>query len=105
MARRLAAAQSEGTQRLAALGLSMFAQPQGGLYGWIRLPDGLDDLDVARRASAQGIFLAPGSLFHPCPGPHAPAMRINWSRVNDSRFYSFLRGLARDPGASGEPGP
>ncbi|GGG85030.1 GntR family transcriptional regulator [Salipiger pallidus] len=94
MARRLAVARTEAMQRLSALGLRLFAQPQGGLYGWLRLPEGLDDLEVAREASAQGIFLAPGSLFHADSANQPPSMRINWSRVNDSRFYSFMRGLS-----------
>lgn len=93
MAKRLATARAEGMQRLGALGASLFAEPQGGLYGWIRLPEGLDDLEVAHQASAQGIFLAPGSLFHAGTESHPPGMRINWSRVNDSRFFSFLRGV------------
>lgn len=93
MARRLGVARTEAMQRLSALGLHLFAPPQGGLYGWLRLPEGLDDLEVAREASAQGIFLAPGSLFHAESKGQPPSMRINWSRVNDSRFYSFMRGL------------
>lgn len=91
MARRLSEARAEGMRRLSSLGLSLFAEPHGGLYGWLKLPDGLDDLEMAREASAHGIFLAPGSLFQAGWQAHPPGMRINWSRVNDSRFYSFLR--------------
>ncbi|MBR9762661.1 MAG: PLP-dependent aminotransferase family protein [Rhodobacteraceae bacterium] len=91
IARRLAVACAEGVQRLSSLGLSLSAEPQGGLYGWLQLPEGLDDLEVARLASAQGIFLASGSLFRVGTETHPPGVRINWSRVNDSRFYSFMR--------------
>ncbi|WP_118134834.1 PLP-dependent aminotransferase family protein [Oceanicella sp. SM1341] len=91
MARRLSEARAEGMRRLSSLGLSLFAEPHGGLYGWLKLPDDLDDLEMAREASAHGIFLAPGSLFQAGCQEHPPGMRINWSRVNDSRFYSFLR--------------
>ncbi|MFN3209076.1 MAG: PLP-dependent aminotransferase family protein [Roseovarius sp.] len=93
MARRLEASRNESLSRLSALGVSLFAPPSGGLYGWVVLPSGLNDIEIARRASAKGIFLAPGSLFRPGGDADPPGMRVNWSRVNDSRFYSFLRGV------------
>ncbi|WP_116087204.1 PLP-dependent aminotransferase family protein [Tropicimonas sp. IMCC34011] len=93
MAKRLSANRDEGVERLAELGFQLFAPPDGGLYGWVTLPEDTDDLELARQAAAQGIFLAPGRLFRTGEGPYAPGMRINWSRINDSRFYSFLRSV------------
>jgi DNA-binding transcriptional MocR family regulator len=94
MAKRLEAERAEGMARLKSLGLSLFAPPDGGLYGWVELPEGTPDLEVARQAAAQGIFLAPGALFRAKDTPASPpAMRVKWSRINDSRFYSFLRSL------------
>ncbi|WP_373050969.1 aminotransferase-like domain-containing protein [Thalassovita aquimarina] len=93
LAKRLAREREEAIERLSGLGMPLFAPPASGLYGWLPLPGDLDDLDVAQQAAAQGIFLAPGTLFRPGETHHGPALRLNWSRVNDSRFYSFLRGL------------
>ena len=93
MAKRLAQEREAGMERLAAIGLAPEVPPAAGLYGWMPLPAPLNDMEVAQAAAAQGIFIAPGGLFRVAEYPHAPALRINWSRVNDSRFFSFLRGL------------
>ncbi|WP_138472703.1 PLP-dependent aminotransferase family protein [Poseidonocella sp. HB161398] len=96
LARRLAEERRAALGRLAALGLAPEAPPAGGLYGWLPLPGEASDLDIAQEAAAQGIFLAPGTLFRVAEG--GPALRLNWSRVNDSRFFAFLRRLrARSP--------
>lgn len=94
MSKRLAFERDEGLNRLHALGLSPVTPPDGGLYGWVELPDHISDLEIARQAAAEGIFLAPGTLFCAHDGQsHTPAMRVNWSRINDSRFFSFLRSI------------
>ncbi|WP_066110364.1 aminotransferase-like domain-containing protein [Salipiger sp. CCB-MM3] len=93
LAKRLEVERAEGMARLKSLGLRPFGPPDAGLYGWIELPEGTSDLEVARQAASQGIFLAPGTLFRASDSTlDPPAMRVNWSRINDSRFYSFLRG-------------
>ena len=93
MRRRLDQARAEGIDRLQRMGFELFAPPDNGLYGMVMLPEGLDDMAVSSEAAQQGILLAPGSLFRADPGAHRPSMRVNWSRVQDSRFYSFLRSL------------
>lgn len=97
LAKRLKATRSEGAEKLKNMGFSTFSPVPDGLYDLVSLPDGLSDIDVARDAAKQDIFLAPGSLFYVSNGPHAPSLRINWSRVNDSRFFSFLRKLSKPP--------
>ncbi|WP_114388743.1 PLP-dependent aminotransferase family protein [Notoacmeibacter marinus] len=94
LAKRLTREREAGLERLATLGMTPDAPPAGGLYGWLALPDGHNDIDVARRATEDGIFLAPGTLFRTIDEPQTPALRLNWSRVNDSRFFSFLRSLS-----------
>ncbi|MCP1200519.1 PLP-dependent aminotransferase family protein [Notoacmeibacter sp. MSK16QG-6] len=94
LAKRLARERDAGLERLATVGMMPEPLPAGGLYGWLALPDGFNDLDVARQAAKRGIFLAPGTLFRTSEAPQTPALRLNWSRVNDSRFFSFLRGLS-----------
>ncbi len=37
--------------------------PQGGFILWIRLPKGVDSMDLYERAMAENIAIAPGSLF------------------------------------------
>lgn len=96
LAKRLERERSAVTERLRHLGLAPDAASQSGLYSWLPLPVGLDDLQVAQEAASQGIFLAPGRLFRTGEERHSAALRINWSRANDTRFFSFLRSLLRD---------
>lgn len=39
--------------------------PQGGLFLWLQLPDGLSANDLYRTAVEEGVSFAPGSLFFP----------------------------------------
>jgi DNA-binding transcriptional MocR family regulator len=57
----------------------------------VELPSHLDDRALARQAAAEGIFLAPGSVFRPERAPAPPAMRVNVAYVEDPRFLSFMR--------------
>lgn len=93
LAKRLVKEREISVGQLANIGFEMACKRVEGLYGWLPLPNGGLDIDVAKKASEQGIFLAPGSLFRVKEHDESPALRINWSRVNDSRFYSFLRSL------------
>jgi len=73
------------------LGLPVFAPPSGGFYLWTRLPAGIDEAEFARRATEQGIFLAPGSVFMPDRIAGEPAIRINIAYASDRRFLDFLK--------------
>ncbi|KGM47564.1 hypothetical protein ATO9_17120 [Pseudooceanicola atlanticus] len=91
--RRLDPEREEGVEKLTQLGFDLFAPPDHGLYGFVLLPDGLNDMEVSHEAAQQGILLAPGSLFRVSGVSDTPSIRVNWSRVQDSRFYSFMRKL------------
>ncbi|MEQ8291150.1 MAG: PLP-dependent aminotransferase family protein [Roseovarius sp.] len=91
--KRLDRERREGMQQMERLGFRLFAPPDDGLYGYVHLPEGLDDMEVSHHAAQKGILLAPGSLFRVSGQSNRPSMRVNWSRVQDSRFYSFLRTL------------
>ena len=93
LARRLAVECEQIVTKLDALGLEFFAPPTGGLYGLLLLPEGCDDLEIARKAADCGIFLAPGTFFRAAKNSGPPSLRINWSRANDPRFFSFLHHL------------
>ena len=60
---RLARARAETRERLLSAGLRPWTEPRGGLFLWARLPDGLDAVEVSRRAMASGVVLAPGNVF------------------------------------------
>jgi DNA-binding transcriptional MocR family regulator len=93
LAKRLKRERDAGIDQLGHIGFQVMEGQAEGLYGWLPLPMRYSDIDVAQKAAEAGIFLAPGSLFRVAERSDCPALRINWSRVNDSRFYSFLRSL------------
>jgi aspartate/methionine/tyrosine aminotransferase len=72
-------------------GFELFSESRGGYYVYLRLPDGVDDIEIARQGAKEGIFIAPGSVF--CvdrENPSARGIRINVSRADDDRFYDLL---------------
>jgi len=86
---RVAAASQRVQASLAETGCQVFSSTIGGYY--LYLPEGVDDIGLARDGVKVGIFIAPGSVF--CidkTNPLAKAIRLNVSRVDDPRFYDFL---------------
>lgn len=62
-----------------------------GYYMWMALPEGVDDIELTRRAAQEGIFLAPGSIFYPEPGSASRRhLRLNIAYVADTRFHAFI---------------
>ncbi|WP_102957677.1 PLP-dependent aminotransferase family protein [Mangrovicella endophytica] len=91
LARRTEAAAERVRANLAKAGLEVVSGRTDGYYVYLRLPGGVDDIELAKAAAAEGIFIAPGSVF--CidkDGDLARGMRINISRADDMRFYEFL---------------
>ncbi len=71
-------------------GHKLFAEPSGGYYIYLELPNCADDIQLARDAAREGIFLAPGSLFTIDKSRGKTGIRVNVSRAADPRFYDFL---------------
>jgi len=73
---------------LAALQRSMpegvtWTKPEGGMFIWLTLPEGLDSRELLREAiDSEGIVFVPGtSFFH---GGGARQMRLNYTRSDDA---------------------
>lgn len=76
------------------LGFDVPYQSEGTYYMWLELPGYLDDIEVARRAAEESIFLAPGTLFYPEKKlSQRPALRVNVAYANDPDFLAFLGNL------------
>lgn len=88
---RVEAATKQAFGDLEGIGLHMSRPRDGGFYLWAELPSGTDEAALCRRAAAHSIFLAPGSVFSPERGPHAPAIRINVAHASNPRFLSFMK--------------
>lgn len=73
------------------IGLS---RPQGGFLLWCELPAGVDSLELARRARAAGISIAPGPLFAP-DGGFNHFVRLNAGHVWSPRIDRAIRTLGK----------
>jgi 2-aminoadipate transaminase len=69
-----------------------WATPEGGLFLWIRLPPGLDDLALFQRALARKVAVVPGRSFFCEPGHHG-FVRLNFSNVAPAKIQEALRRL------------
>ncbi|MCV0440663.1 MAG: PLP-dependent aminotransferase family protein [Hydrogenophaga sp.] len=88
---RLEAAQRQSIRALQQAGLRLLCPYSGGYYAWIALPDGQGEIELARRAAAQGIFISPGAVFYPDRQSTQASMRVNVAYANDERFLRFLQ--------------
>ncbi|MBB2197273.1 MAG: PLP-dependent aminotransferase family protein [Gluconacetobacter sp.] len=102
MRARLDQCRARVTARLKRLGLMPTVEPDSGPFLWCRLPEGLAATDVARRALAQGVILAPGNLFS-ADGIAADCLRFNVARMDDEKVYRVLAEAVGRPGF--HPGP
>jgi 2-aminoadipate transaminase len=55
-----------------------WSKPQGGMFLWGILPEGMDAAEVLKRAIEKKVAFVPGAAFHPCGGG-ANTMRLNFS--------------------------
>lgn len=88
---RLEAAQRQSIRAMQQAGLRLLCPYSGGYYTWIALPEGQSEIELARRAAAQGIFISPGAVFYPDRHSTQPSMRVNIAYANDERFLRFLQ--------------
>ena len=88
---RIEAAAGQARGVLGRLGLPVFGSPAGGFYIWCELPSGTDLEELSRRAAAESILFAPGTIFSPDGHSTAPTTRLNVAHVGDPRFEAFMR--------------
>lgn len=91
---RLARAAARVSKRLRAVGIEPWIEPAAGIFLWARLPDGVDAVDLARRAIGHGIVLAPGPVFS-TSGGWRDHMRFNVAMSDDDRLSTFLERAQR----------
>ena len=86
---RLSRARMETTSRLRALGITPWIEPQGGIFLWCSLPEGVDAVKVARHALLKDVVLAPGNIFSQS---HAASthMRFNVSQCDNPKMVEVL---------------
>ena len=89
----LAALQESVCDGLSSAGLRVFHRPPGGLFVWAGFDRDVDVREVAKKAAAKRIILAPGYLFRPDQAP-TNWMRFNVAYSNSDQLYDFLKSAA-----------
>ena len=55
-----------------------FTRPEGGLFIWVELPEGIDSKDLLEKAVEQHVAYVPGTHFF-ADGGHENTLRLNFS--------------------------
>jgi DNA-binding transcriptional MocR family regulator len=87
---RIRSATDKVVANLDRRGFRPFAEPSGGYYVYVMLPMGIDDIQFAKDASREGIFIAPGSVFNVEKKVGPAYIRVNIARADDDKFYEYL---------------
>jgi DNA-binding transcriptional MocR family regulator len=85
----LSRSMGQTSARLEALGIEPWIEPRGGMFLWCKLPGGLDATDVARRALAENVILAPGNAFSVAQSA-SQFLRFNVAQSTDPRVFTVL---------------
>jgi DNA-binding transcriptional MocR family regulator len=84
---RLDAVRPRALRQVESAGLRLEASPPAGMFVWVDA--GRDTGVLAVRAMAEGLFLAPGSLFSPNQLP-STRMRLNVAALGEPALWRFL---------------
>ncbi len=69
-----------------------FTRPEGGLFTWIELPEGISARDVLVRSLEKKIAFVPGGSFYP-NGNKENTLRINYSNMPEDKIEKGLKTL------------
>jgi len=72
-----------------------WTHPDGGLFIWVTLPEGLDTIAMYDSALAAGVAYVAGSFFYP-DGSHRNTMRLNFSYLAKERMEPGVKLLAAE---------
>ncbi|TIQ76614.1 MAG: PLP-dependent aminotransferase family protein, partial [Mesorhizobium sp.] len=86
---RLSRAMAETSSRLKAIGIVPWIDQPSGMFLWCSLPEGVDAADIARRALAANVVLAPGNAFS-LSQTASRFLRFNVAQSEDERIFRTL---------------
>lgn len=67
-----------------------FTKPEGGLFIWCTLPEGVNMLDFCKRAVQNKVAVVPGSAFLPDESEKTQSFRINFSTPTDEQIIKGI---------------
>jgi 2-aminoadipate transaminase len=72
-----------------------WTHPQGGLFLWVTLPEGMDCPKLFEAALEENVAFVPGDSFYPRNGNEAsPHMRLNFSNATPEQIREGIRRLS-----------
>jgi 2-aminoadipate transaminase len=71
-----------------------WTHPQGGMFLWVTLPDGIDTEKALPAAIEQKVAFVPGTSFHPAGGG-SHTMRLNFSNARPEMIYEGIARLSK----------
>jgi len=71
-------------------GLTIHAEPAGGMFVWAKLANDRNAAEIASEAARINIMLAPGNLFRPYQQPSS-WLRFNVAHCEDDKIFELLR--------------
>ena len=66
--------------------------PEGGLFLWVTLPEGLDTSELLKKAVNRKVAFVPGAPFHPLGGGEN-TMRLNFSNAGPDMIKTGIQRL------------
>ena len=68
-----------------------YTRPQGGLFLWATLPDGVDMIDFCRKAVERKVAIVPGSAFMMKESDATQSFRLNFSTPTDEQIVEGVK--------------
>lgn len=78
------------TRKLADLGMTLFGEPDAGIFLYARAPYITNTAELASKADAEGVMLGPGYLFRPHMEP-SPWLRFNVGFSDHPAVFAILK--------------
>ncbi len=70
-----------------------YTRPEGGLFLWCTLPEGVDMKELVGELSATGIFVVPGTTFNCDESAPSRSFRLNYSTPSEEQIERGIRTL------------
>lgn len=72
-----------------------FTRPQGGIFLWCSLPEGMKLSDFIARCSDKNVFVVPGTAFLPNESEPTRSFRLNYSMPTDDEIENGIKIIAQ----------
>lgn len=77
-----------------------WSRPEGGMFVWVRAPEGADMDEVYARCIERSVAFVPGRYFFTHPGEGRECMRLNFSMASPDSIAKAIRVLSEEMGRS-----